>query len=149
MKYTVLSPWGEIDNTDVAALSPRLDTLAGKTIGMFAKFKHHDPVILREVARQLKERYPSAEFIHLQYPKDTAEIMNDPEFQPVFDEFLSKCDAVISGYGDMGSCALFCSYNTAFAEKRARRVSCCQTRISLEQPSAVQPAEGFLICAMY
>ena len=87
---------------------------------MFAKFKHHDPVIMREIARQLQERYPTAKFVHLQYPKDTAEIMNDPEFQPVLKEFLDSCDAVISGYGDMGSCALFCSYNSALIEKMGK-----------------------------
>lgn len=120
MKYTVLSPWGEIDNTDACALSPRLDTLEGKTIGLFAKFKHHDPVIMKEIARQLGQRYPTAKFIHLQYPKDTAEIMNDPEFLPVLTAFLDQCDGVISGYGDMGSCALFCSYNSALIEKMGK-----------------------------
>ncbi len=118
--YTVLSPWGEIDNSDAAALSPRLDTLEGKTIGLLAKFKHHDPVILRETARLLGKRYPTARFLHLQYPKDTSEIVNDPQFLPVFEEFLARCDAVITGYGDMGSCALFCSYNSALAEKRGK-----------------------------
>ncbi|MBR3400937.1 MAG: hypothetical protein IKG67_01725 [Parasporobacterium sp.] len=117
MNYTVLSPWAEIDVEDVAPLSPRLDTLEGKTIGLFAKFKHHDPHIMKEVGRQIQERFPSVKTEFLQYPKDTAEIENDPEFLPVFKEFLSKCDAMISGNGDMGSCALFCSYNTGLAEK--------------------------------
>lgn len=120
MQYTVLSPWGEIDNADCGALSPRLDSLEGKTIGMFAKFKHHDPVILKEVSRQLGERVPSLKFEFLQYPKDTSEIRSDAEFLPVLTEFLDKCDAVISGYGDMGSCALFCSYNSALIEKMGK-----------------------------
>lgn len=117
MKYTVLSPWAEIDIVDVAPLSPRLDTIDGKTIGLFAKFKHHDPHILKEIGRQLKEKCPSVKLEFLQYPKDTTEIEKDPEFYPIFKEFVDKCDAIISGNGDMGSCALFCSYNTGLAEK--------------------------------
>lgn len=117
MKYTVLSPWAEVDTAEAAPLSPRIDTIEGKTIGLFAKFKHHDPHILQEVGRQLKKRYPSINLEFLQYPKDTTEIEKDPEFYPVFKEFVGKCDAIISGNGDMGSCALFCSYNTGLAEK--------------------------------
>ena len=117
MKYTVLSPWAAIDDSESCALSPRLDSLEGKTVGLFAKFKHHDPIILKEIGRQIKEKIPTVKFEFFQYPKDTSEIINDPEFLPIFNNFLSKCDAVISGYGDMGSCALFCSYNTAVAEK--------------------------------
>lgn len=39
MNYTVLSPWAEVSSTQVCALNPRLDTLNGRTIGMFSHFK--------------------------------------------------------------------------------------------------------------
>ena len=46
--YTVLSPWAEVDVSGVRGLCPRLDTLEGKTIGMFSHFKGHSPYILRD-----------------------------------------------------------------------------------------------------
>ena len=38
MKYTVLSPWAEVDQSALYGLSPRLPDLNGKTIGMFGDF---------------------------------------------------------------------------------------------------------------
>ena len=52
MNYTVLSPWAEVSSTQVCALNPRLDTLNGRTIGMFSHFKGHSPYILREVEKE-------------------------------------------------------------------------------------------------
>ena len=77
MNYTVLSPWAEVSSTQVCALNPRLDTLNGRTIGMFSHFKGHSPYILREVEKEILKKYPEARFSYLQYPKDTREIKDD------------------------------------------------------------------------
>ena len=116
-RMTVLSPWGEVDLTDASALAPRLDSLEGKTIGMFSHFKGHSPLILKEVEAELAKRWPTARFSYLMYPKDTKEIQDDPEFLPVFQQWLSQVDGVIAAYGDAGSCAMFHAFNTAYAEK--------------------------------
>lgn len=34
-RYRALSPWAEVDASAMRAISPRLDSLEGKTIGMF------------------------------------------------------------------------------------------------------------------
>lgn len=34
-----LSPWAEVDYEDAKGLTPRVDTLDGKRIGLFAHFK--------------------------------------------------------------------------------------------------------------
>lgn len=117
MNYTVLSPWGEVDTSGAIGLRPRLDTLNGKTIGMFSHFKGHSPIILKEVEREILKQYPEAKFTYLMYPKDTAEICDDPEFRPLFEEWIRGVDGVIAAYGDAGSCAMFHAFNTVFVEQ--------------------------------
>jgi len=117
MEYEVLSPLGQVNAVSTGGLQPRISDLKGKTIGMYAHFKEHAPLILKEVERQLKEKFPTAKFSYFQYPRDTAEIINDAEYKVSFEEWLSRVDTVISGYGDAGSCAMFLAYNTAAIEK--------------------------------
>ena len=117
MNYTVLSPWAEVSSTQVCALNPRLDTLNGRTIGMFSHFKGHSPYILREVEKEILKKYPEARFSYLQYPKDTREIKDDAEFQPAFKAWLDGVDGVIAAYGDAGSCAMYHAFNTAYVER--------------------------------
>ena len=62
-KYEVLSPWAEVDPIPVRGISPRVDTLAGKKIGLFANFKRAAIPIKNEVEKRLKERFPDAEFV--------------------------------------------------------------------------------------
>lgn len=117
MNYTVLSPWAHIDNTDGTELKPRIDDLNGKTIGLFAHFKQHSPMLLDVIREELQNRYPEACFTTLQYPRDTIEIQNDPDFDVELKRWLGGVDAVISALGDAGSCTLFLAYNTAYIEK--------------------------------
>jgi len=123
MEYSVLNPRGEIDPIEYIALQPRVKDLNGKTIGLFAYFKKHWVLILDEVERQLKARYPSARFTRFQYIKDpsthntVAEIAKDPEVRPQFEEWLKGVDCVVSANGDAGSCALYLAYNTSLVER--------------------------------
>ena len=58
MNYTVLSPWAAVDTTQLCGLSPRLDTLAGKTIGMFADLFMVGVHMEEALAGELCRRYP-------------------------------------------------------------------------------------------
>ncbi len=58
VQYEVLSPWADVDPIPVRGISPRLDTLAGKKIGLFANFKRASVPIATEVEKRLKERFP-------------------------------------------------------------------------------------------
>jgi hypothetical protein len=120
MDYEVLSPWAQIDRTDSEAMKPRMKDLNGKTIGLFSHFKEHSPLILKEVKRQLMARFPSAQFSHYQYPRDTTEIMNDEKYKPSFLEWLRGVDCVVSAYGDAGSCSMFLAYNCAAIETNGK-----------------------------
>ena len=122
MDYEVLSPWAEVDRSVSAVMRPRIKDLKGKTIGLFSHFKEHSPLILKEVERQLKKKFPSAKFSHYQYVRDTTEIINDDKNKPSFMEWLKGVDAVISAYGDAGSCSMFVAYNSAEIEKMGKPV---------------------------
>ncbi|HHT16362.1 MAG TPA: hypothetical protein GXZ77_01390 [Papillibacter sp.] len=118
----VYSPWAEVDNSGAIALNPRLDTLEGKTIGLFAHFKGHSPIMLQVIADLLHERYPTARFKSIQLKVDTAEAVNIPEFDAELKEWLKDVDGVIAAYGDMGSCCMFHAYNCAYIERLGRPV---------------------------
>ena len=100
MDYEVLSPWAEVDPVAAKGLMPRLTDLNGKTIGLFSFFKQHAPFIMREVERQLQERFPKAKFSHYQYPMHVKEVMNDDEHKPAFQEWVKGVDAAVTGQGD-------------------------------------------------
>jgi hypothetical protein len=128
MEYSVLSPRGEVDPIVNIGLQPRVADLNNKTIGLFASFKEHWVLILKEIEKQLKGRFPNAKFTHFQYIKDLnsyndiAEIGKDAAVIPLFEEWLRGVDAVISANGDAGSCALYLTYNTTWVEKLGKPV---------------------------
>ncbi len=100
MDYEVLSPWGEVDPVAPRGLLPRVKDLNGKTIGLYSFFKVVGPPIMRELERQLKERFPTAKFTHYQYPKHVMEITEDPEYRDSFKEWVNSVDTVITGHSD-------------------------------------------------
>jgi hypothetical protein len=100
MDYEVLSPWAEVDPVPARGLLPRVTDLNGKTIGLFAFFKQHAPMVMQEVERQLKERFPKAKFSHYQYPKHVKEVLKDEQYLPSFQEWLKGVDTVVTGQGD-------------------------------------------------
>jgi hypothetical protein len=60
-QYAVLNPWAEVDPKPVRGISPRLDTLAGKKIGLFANFKRAARPMAASIEKRLKERFPNCE----------------------------------------------------------------------------------------
>ncbi len=58
--FTALNPIGELEaEPEYQAINPRLDTLDGKTIGLFDNAKRTCPFVLGKVEKLLKERYPT------------------------------------------------------------------------------------------
>ena len=120
MVYTVLSPWAASEAQQPRALSPRLETLAGKTIGLYAHFKGHAIKILDEIASEISKIYPDVTFTHFQYLKEITEIIDDPEWSIKAAEWAKGCDAVITAYGDAGSCSMYLAKNAAFFERQGK-----------------------------
>lgn len=116
-RFVVHSPWAEVDTSGSCALNPRLETLNGKTIGMFASFKGHYITILEELEKEIIKYYPEIKFSHIVYKRDTIEIVDDPDFLQEFKEWVDGVDAVISSNGDDGSSTLYNALNTVLVEK--------------------------------
>ena len=58
--YEVLSPWAEADPIPLKGLSPRLDKLDGKKIGLLCNNKRAAPLILDVTEKLIKEKFPTA-----------------------------------------------------------------------------------------
>ena len=114
--FTVLSPWAKTENTVKKPINPRLDTLQGKTVGLYASFKEYHPFFMQELEKQMRQECPETFFSHFTYTVDTQQIDEDPENFPAFKKWLDKVDAVVGVGADMGSCALFMGYNFAVIE---------------------------------
>lgn len=92
----------------------------GKTIGLYAHFKGHAIKILDEVARELSARFSGVTFTHFQYLKEITELIQDDAYAAQAAAWASGVDAVITAYGDAGSCSLFLAKNAAFFEKQGK-----------------------------
>jgi hypothetical protein len=98
-RYEVLSPWADVDPIPVRGISPRLDSLDGKKIGLFANFKRAAVPIANEVEKRLKERFPSIETVmfHSTLPNvDESETVNKEKFTA----WAKGVDAVVGMVGD-------------------------------------------------
>jgi hypothetical protein len=98
-KYAVLSPWADVDPIPVRGISPRVDTLAGKKIGLFANFKRAAIPIKNEVEKRLKERFPDAEFVLFH---STAANVDESKTQNKerFEAWAKGVDAVVAMVAD-------------------------------------------------
>lgn len=112
-----LSPWSEVDTEKLAGLSPRLDDLNGKTVGMFGDFMDLAVHMLKAVEKQLRIRYPKVVFSYLQYRTETTRIDKDEAFRPVFEEWAAGVDCILGFYGSVPSSSLYLGYNCAYMEK--------------------------------
>jgi len=98
-QYEVLSPWAEVDPIPLRGISPRVDTLEGKKIGLFANFKRAARPIQSYVEKKLKERFPGSEtsLFDSRLPNVTeTETVNKEKFTA----WAKEMDAVIAAVGD-------------------------------------------------
>jgi len=98
-EYEVLSPWAEVDPIPLRGISPRVDTLAGKKIGLFANFERAARRIQSYVEKKIKEKYPDSEtsLFDSRLPNVTeTETANKEKFTA----WAKEMDAVIAAVGD-------------------------------------------------
>jgi hypothetical protein len=97
--YEVLSPWAEADPVPLSGISPRLEGMSGKKIGLFCNSKRAARLMLTSIENKLKERFPSVSTGW--YDATTPNI---PEIESVnkdkFIEWVRGVDAVILAVGD-------------------------------------------------
>ena len=122
MYQNVLSPWAQIDQSHLYGLSPRLDTLNGKTVGMFGDFMNTATFMLQVVETEIQKQYPEAKFSHFRYMTETTDIAKDQEVAEDFHHWLDGIDCALVFYGSVPSSSLFLGYNAAYIEKQGKPV---------------------------
>ncbi|MFC1532909.1 hypothetical protein ACFL7M_06050 [Thermodesulfobacteriota bacterium] len=99
-QYEVLSPWADIDPVSVRGISPRLDDLSGKKIGLFASSKPVSKLILDAVEDELKERFPTSGISWYVATGRWALMQTETSDKERYEEWLKGVDAVIAAVGD-------------------------------------------------
>ena len=98
-QYEVLSPWAEADPKPLKGISPRLDNLSGKKIGLFANYKRAALPIAGSLQKRLRATYPDSEIsIYHSAEWNVTEI--ETEDREEFTKWVQENDAVILSVGD-------------------------------------------------
>lgn len=98
-QYQVLSPWAEADPIPLKGISARVNSLAGRKIGVFANYKRAGVPIAKSVQQKLEAMYPNADvsFYHsAQWNVTEAETANREKFT----RWAKGVDAVVLSVGD-------------------------------------------------
>ncbi|MFM9968999.1 MAG: hypothetical protein ACKVQK_11460 [Burkholderiales bacterium] len=97
--YEVLSPWPYAEPVPARGITKRLDTLEGKTIGLFANGKRAAVPILVALERELKAKFPT---LKISWYK--CSVFNTPEIltqgKDKFEAWVRGVDAVALTVGD-------------------------------------------------
>jgi len=98
-QYQVLSPWAEADPLPLKGITPRINNLAGKKIGLFANYKRAADPIIQALLTKLKATYPDAEFSLYksgEWNVTEAETGNRDKFK----KWVDGVDAAVLAVGD-------------------------------------------------
>jgi hypothetical protein len=98
-RFRVLNPWAEADPIPPRGISNRLDSIAGKKIGLFANFKRASRPIQASVERRLKAMYPDCQ-TSLFDSRGANVVETDTKNRESFISWAKGVDAVILAVGD-------------------------------------------------
>ena len=97
--YEVLSPWPYADPVPARGITPRLASMEGKTIGLFANGKRAAVPILAALERELTARFPT---LKISWYK--CSVFNTPEIltegKAKFEAWVHSVDGVALTVGD-------------------------------------------------
>jgi hypothetical protein len=97
--YEVLSPWAEADPIPLQGLSPRLDKLDGKKIGLLCNSKRASPIILDVTEKLLKQRFPDAAISRF-FARSFSVSSLEKDREGELNDWIKGVDAVIAAVGD-------------------------------------------------
>jgi hypothetical protein len=97
--YEVLSPWAEADPIPLRGLSPRLDKLDGKNIGLLCNNKRAAPLILDAAEKHLRKKFPTATLSRFNARTFSVSSL-EKDRAGEFDNWIKRVDAVIAAVGD-------------------------------------------------
>ena len=97
--YEVLSPWAEADPISLKGLSPRVDKLDGKKIGLLCNNKRAAPLVLDATEKLIKKKFPTA-VISRFYTRSFSVSSLEKDREAEFNKWIKGVDAVIAAVGD-------------------------------------------------
>ena len=99
-RYQVLSPWAEVDPIPLKGLTaPRVNDLAGKKIGLFVNYKRAAMPSAEAIEKQLKLRFPDAEFSYYQSTDWNVNVIETND-KDKFTAWVKSVDAIVATIGD-------------------------------------------------
>jgi hypothetical protein len=98
--YEVLSPWADTDPLPLRGITPRLDAVEGKRVGLYANYKRAAVPVQDAVEVELRRRFGEAISIERFHQAGSNDIGSSPDEGPRFAEWLEGLDAVIVAVGD-------------------------------------------------
>ena len=99
IQYQVLSPWAEVDPVPLRGISPRVDNLAGKKIGLFVNYKRAARPIGLSLEKRLKSMFPASE-THFFYSLEWNVLETETKNRDKFSAWAKDMDAVVLSVGD-------------------------------------------------
>lgn len=98
-QYEVLNPWAEVDAIPLRGISPRIESLAGKKIGLFANFKRAAVPITESIEKRLGGMYSNASFslFHSTMANVTE---TETKNRDQFIAWIKSVDAIVAVVGD-------------------------------------------------
>lgn len=100
MMYDVLSPWAETDPLPLQGITPRLNAIQGKRIGLYANYKRAAAPIQDAVQAQLVERFGEAITLDRFHQAGSNDVGSSADEGPLFAKWLEGLDGVIVAVGD-------------------------------------------------
>ncbi len=98
-QFEVLSPWADVDPIPLRGISPRIDSLSGKKIGLFVNPKRAALPIAESIDKRLKAMYPDIQTImYRSYGANVNEI--ETKNKEEFTAWVKGLDAAIAAVGD-------------------------------------------------
>jgi hypothetical protein len=97
--YDVLGPWAEADPIALHGLSPRLNDLSGKKIGLLCNNKRAAPLIVAATEKLLKQKYPGSQ-VSVFTAKTFSVSSLEKDREAEFNDWVEGVDAVIASVGD-------------------------------------------------
>ena len=99
-QYSVLSPWAEVDPIPLKGLTaPRVNDLAGRKIGLFVNYKRAAMPSAEAVVKQLKARFPNAEFSFYHSTDWNVNVVETKD-RDKFEAWVKGQDALVATIGD-------------------------------------------------
>jgi hypothetical protein len=99
IQFEVLSPWADVDPIPLRGISPRIESLSGKKIGLFVNPKRAAMPIAESIEKRLKTMYPDVQTIV--YRSNGANVNEiETENKEKFTAWAKGLDAAIAVVGD-------------------------------------------------